>query len=257
LSKTALVTGAGRGIGRAIAVRLAAEGYQVGLTARSADQLAETAKLAEAEGATVTAVPGDVTNARDVSEAVRVVSAELGPIDILVNNAGYASQPMPFTDIDPDDWWRVVETNVRGPLLFTHAVLGGMVERNSGYIININSMQGSKVVGASLAYGVSKAALMRFTDALAAEVDGSGVVLVDLSPGLVRTGMTANRPDLDALPVAAWSPPEACAEKVVALVSGAYDGLSGRYVALNDDLDDLVKRLDGDARVLRMQPPRG
>ncbi|GAA0477321.1 SDR family oxidoreductase [Streptomyces olivaceiscleroticus] len=254
MPKTALVTGAGRGIGRAIAIRLAAEGFRVGITARSTEQLKEVAATIEAAGGVVAVAPGDATVAENVAEVERTVSAALGPIDLLVNNAGYASAPMPFIEVDPADWWRVVETNVLGPMLFTHAVLPSMLKRGSGHIININSMMGSKLSGASVAYGVSKAGLMRFTDAIAEEVTGTGVALFDLSPGLVRTGMTANRPDLDALPEAAWSKPEATAEKVIELASGDYDALTGRFIKLSDDLGELAGQIDGDMRLLRMQP---
>jgi NAD(P)-dependent dehydrogenase (short-subunit alcohol dehydrogenase family) len=255
MSKTALVTGAGRGIGRAIAIRLAAEGYAVGLTARGEEELRQTAALISQTAGTAVVAAGDVTNDTDVQYVYKRIGEQLGPVHVLVNNAGYASRPMPFTDIDPDDWWRVVETNLKGPVLFSRVALPAMLATGRGYIVNINSLQGSKVSGASIAYGVSKAGLMRFTDALAAEVADSGVVVLDVSPGLVRTTMTQNRPDLDQLPAAAWSPPEKAAEKVAALVSGRYDALSGRFVHLTDDLDELLGRLDADARVLRMRPP--
>jgi len=196
MADVALVTGAGRGIGRAIAVRLAEEGYAVGITARSVDQLEETADLVRRAGGRVAIAPGDVTDFGDVTKVCRAISDALGPVDVLVNNAGYAGLPEPFAEIDPDDWWRVVETNVRGPVNFSRALLPDMVRRKRGYVVNVNSMQGSKVLGASIAYGASKAALMRFTDALATEIADSAVVVVDLSPSLVRTTMTANRPDL-------------------------------------------------------------
>jgi 3-oxoacyl-[acyl-carrier protein] reductase len=257
LSGTALVTGAGRGIGRAISVGLAREGYKVGITARSRDQLRETADYVEAVGGTAAIAVGDVVNQTDVARVHTAVARELGPIDLLVNNAGYASRPQRFTEIDPAEWWRVVETNVLGSVLFAREVLPSMLARGTGRIINMNSMMGSRLVGASVAYGVSKAALMRFTDSIAEEFAGTGVVLFDLSPGLVRTEMTANRADLDALPADAWSKPEAAAEKIVELASGKYDRLSGRFIKVTDDLADLVERIEGDDRYLRMQPVAG
>lgn len=255
MAKTALITGAGRGIGRAIAVRLAAEKYSVGLTARTEQQLRETAALVREAGGTAVIAAGDVTDQSEVQQVHKRIVDQLGPIDVLVNNAGYASHPSPFTAIDADDWWRVVETNLKGPVLFSRAVVPDLIAAGHGYIINMNSLQGSKVSGASIAYGVSKAGLMRFTDALSAELAGTGVVVIDLSPGLVRTAMTQGRPDLDRLPAKAWSAPEEAAEKVAMLVSGRYDALNGRFVHLTDDLDDLIGRLADDARVLRMRQP--
>ncbi|MFF7368550.1 SDR family NAD(P)-dependent oxidoreductase [Streptomyces tricolor] len=251
----AVVTGASRGIGRAIAARLAKSGYDLALVARSEGPLAETAALVEGFGRRALTVAADITRRDDVERVRTTVLDAFGHVDVLVNNAGYASRPQPFAEWDPDDWWQVIETNLRGPALLCRALLPGMLARRSGYIVNINSLQGSKVSGAGSAYGVSKAGLMRLTDALADEVRGSGVTLFDLSPGLVRTEMTSGRPDLDALPESAWSPPEAAAEKLAHLLSGRYDALHGRFVHLTDDLDDLVGRLAGDARLLRMRPP--
>ena len=114
--------------------------------------------------------------------------------------------------------------------------------------------------GSPPAYGVSKAALMRFTDSLAAELRGTGVMVVDLSPGLVRTSMTADRADLGRVPAEVWQPPEKAAGLVLALVSGGYEELHGRFVHVTDDLDQLVARVredrdagPGDLRVLRLR----
>lgn len=254
--RVALVTGAGRGIGRVIAVRLAEEGFDVGITARSVKQLTETAELIKQRGRRVVVAQGDVTSSGDVSRVLAGVTTTLGPVDVLVNNAGYLGRYGSFADSEPDDWWRVVETNVRGPALCTRAVLPSMLSRRRGHIININSLQGSRSGGTSAAYSVSKAALMRLTDSIAAETTGSGVVVMDLSPGLVRTAMTDDRPDLGLLPAEEWTPPEAAAGHVAALVSGRYDALHGRFVHVSDDLDSLLPRTAAhpDARVLRLMP---
>lgn len=255
MTRVALVTGAGRGIGRSIAVALARTGWDVAVTSRSGDQLAETAALVGPTGRKVLAVTGDVTRSEDVDRVCEQTQSKLGPVDLLVNNAGDAGIAGAFAGADTERWWRVVETNVRGPALYCATLLPGMIERRRGQIININSMQGSKVSGASSAYGVSKAALMRFTDALAGELVGTGVEVIDFSPGLVRTTMTSGRPDLDALPPDAWNTAEAAAGMVATLASGRYRGLSGRFVRLTDDLDALAAELAGDPdrRVLRLR----
>jgi NAD(P)-dependent dehydrogenase (short-subunit alcohol dehydrogenase family) len=250
----ALVTGAGRGIGRHIALHLARAGYAVGITARSPDQLDETARIIEAEGGRTAAEAGDVTDPAGVDRVCRAVADQLGPVDILVNNAAYAGPLQPFWETSDEQWRQAMTTNVLGPVYFLREVLPAMMRRGHGYVVNMNSMQGSDPAGSPLPYGVSKAALMRLTDGLASQLAGSGVKIFDVSPGLVRTTLTAGRPDLDALPESAWAPPEAAARQVVALVSGKYDGLHGRFIRAADDLDLLCARLreDPEARLLRL-----
>lgn len=260
MTEVALVTGAGRGIGREIARKLASAGFAVALTARSEDQIEETAALIRAAGGRALAVPADVLDAQEVAAVCTTVAEALGPVDVLVNNAGISGEMRPFLDTAPADWWRVLETNLRAPALFSRQVLPAMVARGSGHVVNINSLQGSDGAGSPPAYGVSKAALMRFTDSLAAELAGTGVTVVDLSPGLVRTAMTRDRADLAAVPDEKWQPPQKAAEQVLALVSGGYEELHGRFVHATDDLAELLVRVrentaagDGDLRVLRLR----
>ena len=252
--RTALITGAGRGIGREIAIWLAKAGHPVGLTARSADQLEETAADIGGFGATAVAVPGDITDPRDVARIHAAVVSALGPVEILVNNAGYAGPLRPFLELDEQQWRTTLTTNVLGPVFCTQAVLPSMLERGRGHIVNVNSLQGSNPAGSPLSYGVSKAAVMRLTDGLAAQLDGTGVIVFDLSPGLVRTQMTAGREDLERLPDSAWLPPDAAAHQLVRLISGGYDELHGRFVRATDDLGALLERVrnDPDARRMRL-----
>ncbi|MEP6697393.1 MAG: SDR family NAD(P)-dependent oxidoreductase, partial [Pseudonocardiales bacterium] len=138
----ALVTGAGRGLGRSLAVGLAAEGAHVGLLGRTRSTLEEALRecVAARGGGKAVAVPVDVTIPDAVRAAVRTVERDLGPVDLLVNNAGRAdAAEVPFWEADDRDWWNVVETNLRGPMLLSRAVLPGMVQRQHGRIININS----------------------------------------------------------------------------------------------------------------------
>ncbi len=241
---TALVTGAGGGIGREVAIRLAALGHPVAVTDVDRERLATTAERIRG----VLSVAADATDPGAVTDVVTRVERELGPIGVLVNALGVYGPRRPFEESDPDEWWRVVETNVRGPALYLRAVLTGMRRRGRGHVINLNSRAATwdDPGGSSAAYSTSKAALARLTGAVAAELDGSGVVVVDLSPGLVRTNMTLRRPDLDDLPDDAFLPPTRAVDHVEALVSGRYDALHGHFVHARDDLDVLVARLEDD-----------
>lgn len=255
---TALVTGAGRGIGRSTAHALGRAGYSVGLLARTAKQVEAVAAEVRSCGVDAFPVVCDITEPDQVADAIKQARDVLGPCDLLVNNAGISGGVASFIHTDFGDWWQVFETNVKGAACVTHHVGRAMAERGTGYIINITSMQGSKVSGAGLAYGSSKAALMRFTESLDTELADSGVKVFDLSPGLVRTGMTAGRADLDALPAEAWNGSDITGEYIIRLASGRYDSLHGRVLRISDDLDALARAIgeDPDARILRVQQPK-
>ncbi len=189
LLRIALVTGAGRGIGAQLARTLADEGFAVGLVGRTRADL--DAVAAELDGPTHV-VTADVTQPGEVEQAVAAVTAGLGPIDVLVNNAGLREQrsTLPW-EADPDDWWRVMEVNLRGIMLMTSAVLPGMVERGSGRVIDVGSGAGQRAEPRYSAYSVSKAAALHWMDNVATGLgDDSPVRVVSASPGLVRTDMT-------------------------------------------------------------------
>jgi NAD(P)-dependent dehydrogenase (short-subunit alcohol dehydrogenase family) len=253
-----LVTGAGRGVGRAVAVRLAASG--VGLLARTAGELDETAELVRAaRGEAFTAV-ADVTDLESLRRAVADAEKALGPIEVLVNNAGAGGRMHSIVEADAELWRRVLDVNVLGPVRMCSLVLPGMVARGRGYVINVNSLQGSRAFPGSGAYGASKAALMRLTDTMAGDLAGTGVVVFDVSPGLVRTAMT-EEPGLAALLAGVddqdWTPAERTGEVVAALTGGRFDALSGSFVHAEDDLEDLLVRMTDaqpDWRRLRMTP---
>jgi NAD(P)-dependent dehydrogenase (short-subunit alcohol dehydrogenase family) len=181
--RTALVTGAGRGIGRAIALRLAAEGLAVAVGARTRDQVEDTARAA---GPRALALVLDVTDAASVTEAVERTARALGPVDVLVNNAGIA-ESAPFAKTDPALWERHFRVNVTGPYLLTRAVLPGMLARGWGRVINVASLAGLFGAPYVTAYTASKHALVGFTRALATEVSGKGVTVNALCPGFTAT----------------------------------------------------------------------
>ena len=133
----ALVTGGGRGLGRAFAQALSISGAVVAVTARSEDQLAATVELIESSGGRALAIAGDASDPQRVEQAVATVEAQIGPVDILVNNAGVPGEIKEEWLTDPEEWWRTLEVNLRGPYMFIRRALPGMIERHRGRIINI------------------------------------------------------------------------------------------------------------------------
>jgi NAD(P)-dependent dehydrogenase (short-subunit alcohol dehydrogenase family) len=242
----ALITGGGRGIGRGIALRLAKEGWDVAISARSADQLAETASLAEGR---VLALAGDVADPAAVRALVQEVEAKLGVIDLLVNNAGTGGPLARFWETDPEAWWRCQEVNLRGPMLCCRAVLPGMIGRHSGRIVNVASGAGCRSYPDMSAYVASKTALIRFSEQLALELDGLGVSVFPIRPGVVRTAMVEEArhrvPIIQKLlDDGADVSPDKVASLVLTLASGRADLLSGRLFSVHEDVDAIVSQAE-------------
>jgi NAD(P)-dependent dehydrogenase (short-subunit alcohol dehydrogenase family) len=258
-SSVALITGGGRGLGRAFALALAEHGVKVAVTARTETEIKATADKITRAGGRAVAIAGDVTDRQAVEHAVAVAEAELGPIDLLVNNAGELKALGVVGAIDPDAWWRELEINLRGPFLFANTVLPGMTARRRGRIINLASGAGLGPVETGSAYCVSKAALIRLTENIALETRNQGVAAFALSPGTVRTPMnehfmqsqTIRRASPD---VAAWfdqlfaegqdTPIERPVQLVLDLAAGKADALSGCFIDVDDDLDALLAQAD-------------
>jgi len=242
-----LVTGGGRGIGASIARELAGAGAKVAVSARTAEQVEEVAN--EIGGLAVVA---DVTKGDDVEAMIGKVESELGPIDLLVANAGIGTRGGSTWEVDPEEWWRVLEVNMRGVHLSCRAVIPGMLERGRGRIVITGSGAAYLPGSSGTAYSSSKAAVCRYGETLANELRDRIPVFV-FSPGLVRTDMTSVFGD--DMP---WTPPELAPRLVHVLASGRADALAGRYIhAEHDDIEDLIARTDEiereDLNAIRLQ----
>jgi len=269
--RVALVTGAGRGLGRAMATRLAAAGAHVAAVARTAEQLAQTERMITSAGGVARTFIADVTDVDAVARMVDDVERALGPIDVLVNNAGHGGTPGPVWELDPDDWWRTQTVNVRGPFLCMRAALARMVPRGSGRIVNVSSRAGNVGIPYASAYATSKVALTRLTEIAAAEAKPHGVHVFAIEPGTVRTAMTERL--LESAAGRTWLPwyretfdtgrdasPDDGAALVARLAAGHADALAGRFLSRADDLDALVAEAEAIVRdgrlVLRLVPAR-
>jgi NAD(P)-dependent dehydrogenase (short-subunit alcohol dehydrogenase family) len=250
-NQVSVVTGGGRGLGRAFAQALAAAGSVVAVAARSAAEIAETVALIEQAGGRAHGFTLDVTDADGVDRKFAEIEQSVGEVDLLVNNAGGAGPIGPFSQSSVADWWRAIDVNLRGQMLCAHRVLPGMIARRRGRIINIASGGGAYMVPHFSAYVTSKTALIRFSECIAVEVEADGVSVFSMGPGTVRTAMSEyslNSPEGKTwLP---WFrtifdegrdlPPERPAALLLTLASGRVDGLSGCFFRPDDDLDAIV-----------------
>ena len=253
--RVALVTGGGRGLGRAFAQSLASAGAAVAVSARTEAQLAETVELISVAGGRAIAVPADVSEPSAVERAVAATEQQLGPVNLLVNNAGVPGPMATAWEADLDEWTRTIEVNVNGPLMCARAVLPGMVARRGGRIINITSGAATFPFLYASAYGTSKAALTFLTNTLAGETRQYGVSVFAYAPGMVRTTMleyamsdeshSAVREMFErAIAERGLTSLERSVEMFMFLASGRADPLSGRHISVNDDENDLLSRID-------------
>ena len=197
--RTALVTGATKGIGRAVCLALADAGFRVGLCARTAEDVARFAGELEARGTRAAGRAADVGNAAQVDAMVRHVEQALGPVEVLVNNAGIA-RLAPFAELTLDDWDSTMATNLRGVFLVTRAVLPGMRRRKAGTVINIASLAGRNGFVGGAAYSASKHAVLGFSRSLMLEVRTEGIRVATICPGSVATPLMEQQDMLDRDP---------------------------------------------------------
>jgi 2-deoxy-D-gluconate 3-dehydrogenase len=190
--KTALVTGASRGIGRAVALGLAAAGADVALSARDEPRLAEVAGEVEALGRKAVVLPADVTDADACRQLADDAIAGLGAVDVLVNNAGGSSYMGPFTELRFSGWEKVMRLNVDSIVHLTQAVGRHMLERGSGSVVNVASVAGLTGTPSLAPYGASKAAVISLTKSLALEWGTRGVRVNALCPGWTKTDLNSD-----------------------------------------------------------------
>lgn len=190
MKRIALITGASSGIGEACARKFAEGGYDLILTARRAEKLAELKAELEAEGTKVKTLTFDVRNAEAAEKAVDSLEPEWRKIDVLINNAGLALGLDKEYEGDPDDWNTMIDTNIKGLLTMTRLIVPGMVERNEGHVINIGSVAGDAAYAKGNVYCATKAAVKTITDGLRIDLAETAVRVTNLKPGLVETNFS-------------------------------------------------------------------
>jgi len=189
--KKAIITGAGKGIGRATALSLAKEGVSLGLVARTETDLQKVAKELENDGVDVFIATADVGSNEEVETAMEQLMNDLGSVDILINNAGIAKFGG-FLELDVEEWERIIQVNLLGMYYVTRAILPKMIEQKSGDIINISSTAGERGGPKTSAYSASKFGVLGLTESLAMEARKSNIRVTALTPSTVVTDLAIN-----------------------------------------------------------------
>lgn len=228
--KVVLVTGAGRGIGRAIAIAMAGEGAKVALTGRNMGRLKKVMEEIQLAGGESATWRMDVSREAQVSESVGKILELWDHIDILVNNAGIIHPDSPVWMTTISDWDEEMAINLRGTFLCCHYVVPQMVNRKDGVVINIGSSSGTIPEDMSGAYGATKWGVVGYTSSLAKSVRTHGVRVNGLNPGWVETGMTAGQVPLGAGPE--WTQPEDIARAALFLAAHAPADMTGQFMNL-------------------------
>ena len=236
--KTAIVTGASRGIGAAIARRLCEAGAHVVLCSRSAEAIAQTAETLSSKGYSTYAMAADISEKADVEALIEKTIERFSQIDILVNNAGI-TRDMLLMRLKDEDWDAVLQTNLTGTMYCTRAVLRPMIRQRSGRIINISSVVGLVGNPGQANYAAAKAGILGFTKATAKEVGARGITVNAIAPGFITTDMTAQLSEeqqkqlLELIPLREFGHPEDVADAVCFLASDAARYITGQTLQVD------------------------
>lgn len=262
-NQVTLVTGGSRGLGKAFAQGLAAAGARVVITGRSAEQLEAVAADISNSPNQVIGMAADVVDPEAAQRVVERIEADIGPISLLVNNAGMLRAIGAVGMVDPALWWREIEVNLRGPFLYATVVLPAMRARQHGRMINVASNAGLGAIPNASAYNISKTALIRLSETMAAEAKPDGIVVIAYHPGLVRTDMTGflhDAPEMnqhlpeiqqffrDLFAAGQDTPMAQAVQMVLQIAAGKADALSGCYLSVDHDLTALTNRFTAKSR---------
>jgi 3-oxoacyl-[acyl-carrier protein] reductase len=225
--KVALITGSGRGMGRAISLGLAKNGVRVALTGRNQSLLDKTAKEIEEAGGNAKTFLLDVTDDRQAESVAKEVYEEWGGIDILVNNAGVILYDKPVWETTLDDWYFIMDTNLKGTFLTCKAVLPYMMQKGEGYIINIGSSSGKEPDDEYGPYAASKWGVVGYTASLAKSLIGQGIIVNGINPTWVDTDMArAYIPEGDP----DWVTQNEISDAVIYLLTKAPKAMTGKFI---------------------------
>ena len=236
--KTAIVTGASRGIGAAIAHKLCEAGANVVLCSRSAESVAQIADTLRGQGYTAFSMAADISKKEDVDTLIEKTIEQFSQIDILVNNAGI-TRDMLLMRLKDEDWNAVLQTNLTGTMYCTRAVLRPLIRQRSGRIINISSVVGLVGNPGQANYAAAKAGIIGFTKATAKEVGARGITVNAIAPGFITTDMTAEIPEenqkqlLELIPLREFGDPEDVADAVCFLASDAASYITGQVLQVD------------------------
>ena len=239
--RVALVTGGARGIGRAIALRLAEDGAKVAIVDLTESGGDVARELERATDRATTFVKADISKAADARGAVAAVEATLGPVDILVNNAGITRDGLLLV-MDEKDWDAVLAVNLKGAFLMSKAVLRGMIKRRRGSIVNISSVVGRRGNAGQANYSAAKAGLIGLTKSLAREVASRSIRVNAVAPGYIETDMTAALEEtarnaiISQIPLGRIGTPEGVAEAVAFLAGDSASFITGAVLAVDGGL---------------------
>ncbi|WP_280664593.1 MULTISPECIES: 3-oxoacyl-[acyl-carrier-protein] reductase [unclassified Kitasatospora] len=237
--RSAIVTGASRGIGQAVAVQLAADGYDIAFCYRERGEAArETERLVHEQGAACYHAPCDVADGSAVEAFVKAAEAELGPTHALVNSAGIV-RDSPLVLMPPEAWTEVIDTNLTGTFNFCRLVVFGMMKRREGVVVNISSVAGVHGNAAQTNYAASKAGVHGLSKSLAKEVARSGIRVNVVAPGFIETDMTAGLSDkvraeaLKVVPMRKFGTSQQVADLVSFLVSERGGYITGQVIQVD------------------------